>query len=326
MRAVQVTAFGTPPDLAVVELAGPEPGSGEVVVEARAAGVNFPDLLVTGGTYQNLPPLPFVPGKELAGVVTAAGPGVRAPEVGTRVAAQVESGAFAGRVAVPAGNVVPIPDGVDDDTAAAMGMGHLTAHFALVRRADLRSGEPVLVTGANGDVGSAAVQVAADLGGQVIAYARSERHVAELRRLGAAHVLTGDPGTLRDRVRELTGGQGARVVVETVGGEVFRQALRCVAWEGRLVVCGFAGGEVPQVPAGHVLVKNLAVMGLQVSDYRDREPETMRRVQAELMEAVAQGRLDVPVAARFPMAEVAGALEFVRAGSRFGKAVLSLGQ
>ncbi|MBB4935304.1 NADPH:quinone reductase-like Zn-dependent oxidoreductase [Lipingzhangella halophila] len=324
MRAVQVTSFGSPPELAVVELADPRPDAGEVVIDTRAAGVNFPDLLVTGGTYQNLPPLPFVPGKELAGVVTAVGPDVRTPGVGTRVAAQVEHGAFAARVAVPAANAVPVPDGVDDDTAAAMGMGYLTAHFALARRAALREGEDVLVTGANGDVGSAAVQLAAYLGGRVIAYARSEEYADHLRRAGASHVLTGDAGTLRDRVRELTGGAGAGVVIETVGGEVFRQALRCVAWEGRLVVCGFAGGEVPAVPAGHVLVKNLAVLGLQVSDYRDREPETMRRVQGELMTAVGGGRIGVPIAARFPLGEVAGALEFVRKGRRFGKAVLSL--
>lgn len=325
MRAVQVTSFGTPPDLAVAELDAPRPGAGEVVVDARAAGVNFPDLLVTGGSYQTLPPLPFVPGKELAGIVTEAGLGVTEPVVGSRVAVQVEHGAFATRVAVPAANAVAVPEGVSDETAAAMGMGYLTAHFALVRRGGLREGDDVLVTGANGDVGSAAVQLAAHLGGRVIAYARSADHAGELRRLGASEVVTGGANGLRDRVRELTGGAGARVVVETVGGEVFRQALRCVSWEGRLVVCGFAGGEVPQVPAGHVLVKNISVVGLQVSDYRDREPGTMRRVQGEVMDAVARGRIDVPVAARFPMDEAADALEFVRTGGRFGKTVLTLG-
>jgi NADPH:quinone reductase len=325
VKAVQVTAFDTPAELTVAELDDPAPAAGEVVVDVTAAGVNFPDLLVTGGTYQRLPELPFVPGKELAGTVSAVGNEVERPHVGDRVAVQVEHGAFAQRVTVPAVNAVPVPDGVDDDVAAALGMGYLTAHFALFRRARLTAEERVLVTGANGDVGSAAVQLARRSGARVVAQVRSDRHVDRLRELGADTVVVGDAAGLRDGVLDATDGHGVDVVVETVGGDLFTQALRCVAWEGRLVVVGFAGGDVPTVKAGYLLVKNVSVLGLQVSDYRDREPAAVSAVQAELMDAVAAGDLEVPITARFPLADAGEALETVRRGGSLGKVVLTLG-
>jgi NADPH2:quinone reductase len=326
MRAVLVEKFGEPAHLVVAERDDPTPGPGEVLVEVKAAGVNFPDLLVVGGKYQNLPPLPFVPGKELAGVVTEVGEGVTAPMRGDRVSVQVEHGAFAEKVVVPAVNAVAVPDGVDFDTAAGIGMGFLTAHFALVRRAGFQPGDTVLVTGANGDVGNAAVQLVAALGGHAIALVRSDDHVDRLHELGAEHVVVGGPDILRDRVRELTGGRGVDIVIENIGGEVFAQALRCVAWEGRLVVVGFAGGgDIPTVKAGHLLVKNIGVLGLQVSDYRDRNPESVRAVQQELFELYAAGTLRLPIAARLPLDKAAEALDIARHGGQLGKVVLTVG-
>jgi NADPH2:quinone reductase len=325
MRAVVVERFGPPSGLTVTELDEPAPGPHQVVVDVAAAGVNFPDLLVVGGTYQNLPSLPFVPGKELAGTVVAAGDAVTTPALGDRVAVQVEHGAFAQRVAVDAANAVHIPNGVDFATAAGFGMGFLTAQLALVRRAGLRPGETVLVTGANGDVGSAAIQLVSALGGRAIAAVRSAAHTETLRELGAEHVIVGDPGTLRDKTRELTEGRGADIVIENIGGETFTQALRCVAWEGRLVVVGFAsGGDIPMIKSGHLLVKNISVLGLQASDYRDREPATMREVQQKLFELHLAGELRLPIAARFPLEDAPDALELTRRGGLLGKVILEL--
>jgi NADPH2:quinone reductase len=323
VRAVVVEKFGAPNVLVVRDVTQPVPGPGEVLVDVHAAGVNFPDLLVVGGSYQILPPLPFTPGKEIAGVISELGTAVTGLRPGQRVMAQLEHGGYQQRVAVPAAQVVPIHDGIDFTEAAAFGLGYLTAHFALVRRAHLKPGDTVLVTGAGGGVGSAAVQLAKALGARVIAVVKDEARAGLARDLGADHVLGADPATLRDRVKELTGGRGADVVVEMVGGEVFRAALRATAWEGRLVVIGFASGDIPEVRAGHVLVKNISIVGLQVSDYRDREPAAVREVLTDLLRLHAAGRLRTPVAGTFPLADAARALELIRSGAVNGKLVLT---
>jgi NADPH:quinone reductase len=324
VRAVVVERFGAPEVLVVRDVPPPEAGPGEVVVDVRAAGVNYPDLLVVGGTYQILPPLPFTPGKEIAGVVREVGAGVSGLGPGQRVLAQVEHGGYQERVAVPAAHVVPIHDGIGFPEAAAFGLVHLTAHVALVRRARLQPGETVLVTGAGGGVGAAGVQLAKAFGARVIAVVKDASRVAAAGDLGADHVLPADPAGLRDAVRDLTGGRGADVVLEAVGGDVFRAALRATAWEGRLVVIGFASGEIPEIKAGHLLVKNISVLGLQVSDYRDREPTAVREVLAELLRLHAEGRLRAPVAATFPLEHAARALAELRAGAVGGRLVLTI--
>ncbi|MGY1605129.1 NADPH:quinone oxidoreductase family protein [Geodermatophilus sp. SYSU D00815] len=321
MRAAVVENFGPPGSLVTRELPDPVAGPGEVLVEVAAAGVNFPDILVVAGTYQILPERPFSPGKEIAGTVRAVGAGVDRVRVGDRVLAQVEHGGYAELVAVPEPQVVALPDGVPFADAAAFGLGAITAHFALVRRAALRPGETVLVTGAGGGVGSAGVQIAKALGAAVIAVAQDEERATLAKAQGADHVLLAGPA-LKDEVMGLTGGHGADVVLELVGGEVFAQALRCTAWEGRLVVIGFASGDLPVIKAGHVLVKNIAVLGLQVSDYRDREPESVRSAIEHMLELYVAGRLSVPVARTYPLEQAGEALEAVRAGSVTGKVVL----
>jgi NADPH:quinone reductase len=323
VRAVVVERFGAPEVLVVRDVPEPAAGPGVVVVDVRAAGVNFPDLLVVGGTYQILPPLPFTPGKEIAGVVREVGAGVTGLEPGRRVLAQLEHGGYQERVAVPATQVVPIHDGIGFPEAAAFGLVHVTAHFALVRRARLQPGETVLVTGAGGGVGAAAVQLAKAFGAHVIAAVKDASRVGSARDLGADHVLPADPAALRDRVRDLTDGRGADVVLEAVGGDVFRAALRATAWEGRLVVIGFASGEIPEIKAGHVLVKNISVLGLQVSDYRDREPAVVHEVLAELLRLHADGLLRAPVAAVHPLEHAAKALDELRAGAVGGRLVLT---
>ncbi len=322
MRAALVQEFGPPESLVTGELPDPVAGPGEVLVEVAAAGVNFPDILVVAGSYQILPERPFSPGKEIAGTVRAVGEGVDRLSVGDRVLAQIEHGGYAELVAVPEPQVVALPDEVPFVDAAAFGLGAITAHFALVRRAGLRPGETVLVTGAGGGVGSAGVQIAKALGATVIAVAQDEERAALARQQGADSVVLAGP-SLRDDVLALTEGRGADVVLELVGGEVFAQSLRCTAWEGRLVVIGFASGDLPTMKAGHILVKNLAVLGLQVSDYRDREPESVRAAIEHLLQLYVDGRLTVPVTRTYPLEQAGAALEAVRSGSVAGKVVLT---
>ena len=322
MRAALVQEFGPPETLVPGELPDPVAGPGEVLVEVAAAGVNFPDILVVAGSYQILPERPFSPGKEIAGTVRAVGEGVHRFSSGQRVLAQLEHGGYAELVAVPEPQVVALPDEVPFVDAAVLGLGAITAYFALVRRAGVRPGETVLVTGAGGGVGSAGVQIAKALGATVIAVARDDERAALARQQGADSVVVAGP-SLRDDVLALTEGRGADVVLELVGGEVFAQSLRCTAWEGRLVVIGFASGDLPTLKAGHVLVKNLAVLGLQVSDYRDREPESVRAAIEYLLQLYVDGRLTVPVARTYPLEEAGAALAAVRSGGLAGRVVLT---
>jgi NADPH2:quinone reductase len=322
MRAALVENFGPPRSLVMGEATDPVAGPGEVLVEVAAAGVNFPDVMVVAGTYQILPERPFSPGKEVAGTVRAVGAGVDPVRIGDRVLAQIEYGGYAELVVAPDRQVVALPDGVRFPEAAALGLAAITAYFALVRRANLRPGETVLVTGAGGGVGSAAVQIAKARGAAVIAVARDGERATVAEQQGADHVLVAGPA-LRDEVMALTDRRGADVVLESVGGDVFAQALRCTAWEGRLVVIGFASGDLPTVKAGHLLVKNLAVMGIQVSDYRDREPDTVRQVIEELLDLHVQGRLTVPIDRTYPLEDAATALAAVEAGGLRGRVVIT---
>lgn len=322
MKAVLVEEFGTPEGLVVRDVEAPTPGDGEILVDVAAASLNFPDVLVVAGTYQILPELPFIPGKELAGTVVAVGSGVRDFAPGDRVAAQLEHGAYAAQVVVREDLAVHVPDGVDLAVAATAGLPYVTAHYALKRRAALQEGEIVLVTGATGGVGAAAVQLAKAWGATVIATSSDEEGASVLRAQGADHVVSSDPALLRDEVRRVTKGRGVDVAIEAIGGEVFAQVLRSMAWEGRLVVVGFASGDVPQMKTGHVLVKNIAVTGLQVSDYRDRDPRAFSAVIAEILGLIADGSVRVDVTSRFPLDETPKALGLLASRAVRGRIVV----
>lgn len=325
VRAVVVREFGVPERMTVEDVREPEPGPGEILVGVRAAGVNFPDLLVVGGEYQILPEPPFSPGKEIAGVVEAVGPGVSGFGVGERVMAQMEYGGYSEKVVAKAANAAAMPPGMGFEEAAAFGLVNLTAYFALVRRARLLPGETVLVTGASGGVGGAGVQLAKAFGATVIATASTEEKRALALDLGADHAIAPDPKTLKERVRGLTEGRGADVILESVGGDLFDASFRAIAWEGRLVVIGFASGRIPTVKAGHVLVKNVSVVGLQVSDYREREPEAVREAHEVLLGLYAKGQVRAHVARIYPLDDAARALEELRSGGAGGKVVLTTG-
>jgi NADPH2:quinone reductase len=325
VRAMLVKQFGAPEQMSLEDLPTPVPGQGEVLIDARAIGVNFPDLLVIEGTYQILPELPFSPGKEVAGVVRAVGPGVASPNVGERVTAQVEHGAYREQVLAEANNVAVLPESVGYEAGAAFGLGYLTVYFGLLRRARLEPGEWVLVTGASGGVGSAGVQLAKALGARVIAVGRTEDKRNFALEQGADHTIEFKPEGFKERVMELTDGHGADVILESVGGELFRACMRAIAWEGRLVIIGFAAGEIPTVKAGHVLVKNMDLIGVQSSDYREREPESFREAQEELLGLLTHGKIGVQVTATYPLEAAAEALEEIRDSRVLGKVVLTTG-
>jgi len=292
----------------------------------HAAGVNFPDLLVMGGKYQILPRSPFVPGKECAGVVAAVGRAVTTCKPGDRVLAWMEHGAFAEQAVCVQDNCFVLPEPMSFEEGASFGLVYQTAHFALVERADLRAGEIVLVTGASGGVGLAAVQIAKALGATVAAAVSTPQKAEIAWRNGADHVIDVAVPNLRDGLREqlrkATDGRGADVVIEQGGGDVFDASLRALAWSGRLVVVGFAGGRIPEVKANYLLVKNIAVLGLQISDYRDRHPRKMRRVMAELFDWYDRGSITPLVSEVYPLSEFAAAFAAIASRRAVGKLAL----
>ena len=328
MKALLVREHGPIENLELGEAPDPVPKPGEALIEVRAASINFPDLLVIGGTYQKLPPRPFSPGKDLAGVVIAVGEGVTTCKPGDRVSAEIEFGAYAEKCAVPALNCHKMPEAMSYVEGAAMGLTYLTAHFALVERGMYRPGEVVLINGAAGGVGLAAVQVAKALGATVVASVGGEEKAALAKASGADHVVRTDVAdlheTFRKQVFDAVGPRGVDLIIDPVGGNVFDASMRTIAWSGRIVIVGFAEGRVPQVKAGLLLVKNIALIGLQWSDYRDREPEKVRRVQQELYRMYEAGKLKPHVMATFPLAEHQKALAIVRDRKAAGKVVLTM--
>ncbi len=329
MKAVVVREYAPFDQISVGDLPDPAPGTGEVVIDVKAAEVNYPDILVIGGQYQIKPPLPFAPGKAAAGVVSAVGEGVTLLAVGDRVSAQVEYGAYAQKLRAPAINVYPMPDGIDFAQGAALGLVYQTAHFALIERARMQPGERVLVLGASGGIGVASVQLAKALGaGTVIAGVLGAGNAEIARQCGADTVI--DLGAidlrdgLREAVREATGGHGADVVIDPVGGAVNAAALRAMAWRGRMVIIGFAAGEIPTIKANYLLVKNIEVSGLQWSDYRDRTPDWVRRVQSEIFDLAVAGKLNPVISRRFPLDGFKEALALLRDGKAQGKLILEV--
>jgi len=328
MRAIVVDEFGPPERLRVAEMPPPRPGPGEVLVEVHAAPVNYVDLLVVGGTYQFLPARPFIPGKGPAGVVAALAPDVTAPRVGDRVLAMAEEGGYAELVALRADQCYCLPSRMSFVEAASLSLVYETAWFAMRERARLTRGETVLVLGASGGVGQAAVQLGRAMGARVLAgILRPERAVAA-RAAGADAVIDLSGERLRDTLREqvwvATEGRGADVILDPLGGDVFDAALRALAWHGRLVVIGFAAGRIPTVKTNYLLLKNIEVSGLQVSDYRKRRPAQVAACFAEIFELYGEGRIKPAAAEVFPLDRAGEALAAVRDRHLAGRAVLRL--
>lgn len=327
MRAVLCRAHGSHHDLALEEVPPPpDPGPGEIKIRVRAAGLNFADLLMIGGSYQEKPALPFIPGLEAAGEVIAVGPGVAGLEPGGRVMALLDHGAFAEQALVRASDAHPIPDSIEDATAAGFAIAYGTAYGALAWRAALQPGESVLIHGAGGGVGLAAVEVAKAMGATVIATAGDAEKLSVAAAHGADHLIDYRTEALRERVRAICAAAGGKagvdVVYDPVGGAVFDQSLRCLDWSGRLVVVGFASGDVPQAPANILLVKNLAVLGLYWGSYRRHRPDLVADSFRAMFAWLAAGRLRPHVSHRFNLAEAAAALDLIKNRRSTGKVVL----
>ena len=299
----------------------PEPGPGEVRLRLRACGLNFADLLMVKGTYQDRPPLPFTMGMEFAGVVEALGPGVAGPAPGTRVAAFGGQGGLAEAAVVRADRLLPVPEGMGFDQAAAFMVAYGTSHLALNHRARLQPGETLLVLGAAGGVGLTAVEIGRRMGAKVIASARGPERLEIARAAGAHHLIDSEAPDLRGTLKALG---GVDVVYDAVGGAPFMEALRATRPEGRLLTIGFAGGEVPQIPANLLLVKNLTVIGLYWGGYAVFAPQVLDDSLATLMDWFAHGWIAPHISHRLPLNRVEEGLALLRERRSTGKVVITM--
>ena len=325
MKAVVCKQYGPPESLVIEELPSPRAGRGEVVVSVRAASVNFPDVLIIQNKYQFKPPLPFSPGSELAGVVKELGEGVSGLRPGDRVIAFTTYGAFAEEVKVEAARLVPIPEGMEFASAAAFLLTYGTSDHALRDRGALQAGETLLVLGAAGGVGLAAVEIGKALGARVIACASSEDKLAVCRSHGADATIEYTREDLRERVKALTDARGPDVVYDAVGGPYTEPAFRSIAWRGRLLVVGFAAGEIPKLPLNLALLKGASVVGVFWGDFARREPKRFAESVAQLGRWFGEGKLRPHVSQTFPLEKAAEALKLMAARQVKGKVVLTVG-
>jgi NADPH2:quinone reductase len=324
VRAALCRATGPPEVVAVEDVDPPALGAGEVRVAVHAAAVNFPDVLIVAGTYQIPVPPPFVPGSELAGVVVEVGAGVTAIGVGDRVFGSGLVGAFAEEAVVPAASLTRVPDGVELAVAAAFGVAHRTAYHVLRSVAQLREGEELVVLGAGGGVGLAAVQLGTLLGATVTAVASSEEKLAAASAFGATRTVDHRGGDLRAALRTALP-EGADVVVDPVGGDLAEPALRSLRWGGRFVTVGYASGTIPRIPLNLVLLKGIAVLGFEFLGFATNRPDELARDEAELLDHLAAGRAFPLLGARFPLDDAAAALRYVADGRAVGKVLLDVG-
>jgi NADPH:quinone reductase len=324
MKAWQVSGHGEPRDaLELAEVPRPEPAPGQLLVRVLAAAANFPDVLMIRGTYQVRPPLPFSPGVELCGEVVGAGAGVTGFAPGDRVigGTVLPHGAFAEYALMDAAATVPAPAGLDDAEAAPFYITYQTGWFGLHRRARLAAGETLLVHAAAGGVGSGAVQLGKAAGARVIGVAGGPGKARVVAELGADVVVDRSREDFVAVVKEVTGGRGADVIYDPVGGDAFRGSVKCVAFEGRIVVVGFASGDIPQAALNHALVKNYSILGLHWGLYQRVDPVAVRDCQAELTRLVAAGQIRTLISERLPLAEVPDGVARLADGATTGRVV-----
>jgi NADPH2:quinone reductase len=326
MKAVLCKAFGPPESLVVEDVPSPKPGAGEVVVSVCAASVNFPDVLIIQNKYQFKPPLPFSPGSELAGVVKEAGPGVEAFKAGDRVIAFTTYGAFAEEVKADASRLLPLPAKMSFEEGAAFLLTYATSDHALRDRGALKAGETLLVLGAAGGVGIAAIEIGVALGARVIACASADDKLAVCRQHGAHETINYATEDLRERIKALTDGKGVDVVYDPVGGPYSEPAFRSIAWRGRFLVVGFAAGEIPKLPLNLALLKGASIVGVFWGDFARREPRAFAESVAQLGRWYSEGRLKPHVSATFPLERAVDALKQMAARQVKGKVVLTTGK
>jgi NADPH2:quinone reductase len=324
VRALVCRQYGPPESLTVEDVPAPQPGSGEVVVSVRAASLNFPDVLIIQNKYQFKPALPFSPGSELAGVVSAVGPDVTRFRPGDAVLAFTTSGAFAESALVEASRAFPLPAGMDFETAAAFGLTYGTSDHALVDRGSVQRGETLLVLGASGGVGIAAIEIGKVLGARVIACASTGEKLAACRAHGADETINYTTEPLRERIKAVTGGAGVDAVFDSIGGEATELSLRSTAWRGRLLVVGFAGGEIPRIPLNLPLLKGCSIVGVFFGEAARREPDRFADRLTQLGQWYREAKLRPHVSAVLPLERAAEGLARMAARQVVGKIVLTM--
>jgi NADPH:quinone reductase len=322
MKAVLCKAYGPPESLVIEDVESPTPGPGEVVISVKASGVNFPDVLIIQNKYQVKPPLPFSPGSEVAGVIKAVGENVTHVAPGDEVFAFTVYGGFAEEVKTDAKRLLPIPAGMTFATAAAFGLTYATSGHALRDRGELESGETLLVLGAAGGVGLAAVEIGKALGARVIACASSDDKLAVCREHGADETINYATEDLRERIKAITGGKGADVIYDPVGGSYTEPALRSIAWRGRLLVVGFAAGDIPKIPLNLTLLKGCAIVGVYWGEFTRREPERFAQEMRQLDQWYGEGRIRPHISATYPLDRAPDALNDMAQRRVVGKVVL----
>ena len=323
MRAWQVPELGEPRDvLTLAEVPDPVPGPGQVLVRVLGAAANFPDVLMCRGGYQVRPPLPFTPGVELCGEVVAAGPEVTGVAPGDRLVGGPIGGAFAELTLMNAATALPAPDGLDDAEAAAFFVTYQTGWFGLHRRARLAAGETLLVHAAAGGVGSGAVQLGKAAGARVIGVAGGERKAEAVRALGADVVIDRNTQDFVEVVKEVTEGRGADVIYDPVGGDTYTRSTKCIAFEGRILVIGFAGGQIQSAALNHALVKNYSIVGLHWGLYQSKNPQLIRDCHAQLTRLVADGAIKPLVSERLGLDEVPAGIQRLADGGTVGRVVI----
>jgi len=324
MKAWRVNEWCEPEQMTLDEVPEPEPGPGEVRIENRAAALNFYDILMIQGKYQVKPPLPFTPGSEVAGIVDALGPGVTTLSVGDRVQAIVSTGGFGQYSLAPADKTFRIPDAMGFEEASAMIVIYQTSYFALKNRTTLGAGEWLLVHAGAGGVGLSAMQIGKALGARVIATAGSREKLDFCLSQGAEHALNYREEGWAEQVKKITGGRGADVIYDPVGGDIFDLSTKCIASEGRLLVIGFAGGRIPSIAANRILLKNISVIGCYWGGYLEHHPQFMPEAQAELFKMYEAGRINPVVSRAYPLEEAASALRALAGRETYGKVVLTI--
>ena len=327
MKAMLCKAWGPPESLVYEDVPSQEPGPGMVKIGVRAAGMNFPDTLLIEGKYQMKPPFPFAPGAEVAGIVMSVGTGVTRFKAGDKVMAtsSTGAGAYAEEMITAEASVQTVPDGMTWEQAAGFAAVYGTSYHALVQRAHIKAGETLLVLGAAGGVGLAAVELGKAMGATVIGAVGADEKFAVVRDHGADHVINYTTASLKDQVKALTQDRGADVIYDAVGGDMFDQSMRCIAWEGRLLVVGFASGRIPQLPANLALLKGCQVVGVFYGAFAAREPETAHANFAAMAKLFAAGKLRPHVSKTFPLKDAAHAMRQLLTRKYPGKLVLTMG-
>ncbi|MEO1263110.1 MAG: NADPH:quinone oxidoreductase family protein [Bacteroidota bacterium] len=324
MKAIICKEYGPPSSLSLEELPDPVPGPKEILVEVKAAAINFPDTLIIQGKYQFKPEMPFVPGSDIAGVVKAVGEGVKHVKVGDDVLGMVMTGGFAEQTIVPAKMCFPQPPGMPPTVAASFMMAYGTSHHALKDRAKLKKGETLLVLGASGGVGLAAVELGKLAGARVIAAASTDEKLELCKQYGADEVINYNKENLKKRAKELTDGKGVDVIYDPVGGSYSEPALRAIGWEGRYLVVGFAAGDIPKIPLNLALLKGCQIVGVFWGSFAMRSPNDNMANTIELIQWYAQGKLKPHIHATYPLSETPKALEEMIERKVRGKVVIEM--